>query len=64
MCREGSRVPGKQLLNLFMNGVGIAMGAEFLQLHATRGIATILHGRVAGHAIGSLVGIGATLSAL
>lgn len=47
-----------------MDGVGVAVGAEFLQLHAARGVATVLHGRVAGHAVGTLIRIRAALSAL
>lgn len=46
-----------------MNGVLVAVGAKFLQLHATRRIATVLLGGVARNPIGALVGISAALGA-
>ena len=40
-----------------MNGVGIAMAAEFLQLQAARRITTVFHGGVTGNASRTLVGV-------
>jgi hypothetical protein len=39
------------------------MGTEFFQLHATRRVPTIFHGRIAGHTVRSLIGVRATFGA-
>ncbi len=51
------------LFGFLVDRVLVAMGAEFLQLHAPRGIPTVFHGGVPGHPCGPLVGVGATLGA-
>ena len=46
-----------------MYGVLVAMGAEFLKLHATGSVPAILLGGVARHPGGTLVDVGPTLGA-
>ena len=46
-----------------MNGVAVAVGAEFLQFQPGGGIPAVFHGRVTGNTGRSLVDIGATFGA-
>ena len=50
-----------ELFNLFVDGVLIAVGAEFLQLHATRRVATVFLGGVPRYTVGTLVRISPAL---
>lgn len=52
------------LLNLFVNGVLIAVCAKLFQLQATRRVATILLSGVARNPIGALIGVTPALGAL
>jgi hypothetical protein len=47
-----------------MHCVGVAVGAEFLQLQPCCGVTTVFHRRIARYAWRSLADIGATLGAL
>lgn len=52
------------LLDLFMNRMLIAVGAEFLQFNPSRGVPTVLLGGVARNARRALVWVSATFRTL
>lgn len=51
------------LFGFFVNRMFVAMGAELLEFHPSRGVAAVFLGRVSGHAVRPLVRVGATLGA-
>jgi hypothetical protein len=55
---------GRGLLDLLMNRGGVAVLAELLQFEAFGGVASVLHGRVTGHARRTLGGVGPAFGAL
>jgi hypothetical protein len=52
------------LLDLLMNCGGVAVLAELLELKPFGCVASVLHGRVTGHARGTLGGVGPAFGAL
>jgi hypothetical protein len=55
---------GRCLLDLLVNRGGVAVLAELLQLKSFGGVASVLHGRVTGHARRTLGGVGPAFGAL
>ena len=53
-----------ELLNFFVHGVLVAVGAELFQLNAAGSVTTIFLSGIPRNSVGPLVGIGATLGAL
>jgi hypothetical protein len=49
-----------RLFDFFVDGMLVAVGAEFLQFHSAGGIPTIFHRRIARHTVRPFVRIGAT----
>lgn len=52
-----------QLFNFFVDGVLVAVRAEFFQFQAGRGVAAVFHCGVTGHTCRPLIGISTTFCA-
>jgi hypothetical protein len=50
-----------RLFGFFVDRVLVAMGTEFFQFQPCRGVTTVFHGGIAVNAVGSLIGVAATL---
>jgi hypothetical protein len=59
-----SLTPNPWLLNFFVGGVLIAVGAELFQFQPCRGVAAVLFGGVTGDPWRALVRVGAALGTL